>query len=128
MEEDKQQEQLSEEDYGMAEYIWKLLKLQQIVIWSWGVDPKTVRTIKQGIEFHVQGFLLKGTVRITYDLGEDLFNVELIPDDKSKPKEKLEGLYLDNLVLTIDRHVEYCEDYVERILEEYQDLTEIRIS
>ena len=122
MEENKQQEQLSEEDYGMAEYIWKLLKLQQIVIWSWGVDPKTVRTIKQGIEFHVQGFLLKGTVRITYDLGEDLFNVELIPDDKSKQAETIEGLYLDNLVLTIDRHVEYCEDYVERILEEYQDL------
>lgn len=122
MEEDKQQEQLSEEDYGMAEYIWKLLKLQQIVIWSWGVDPKTVRTIKQGIEFHVQGFLLKGTVRITYDLGEDLFNVELIPDDKSKQAETIEGLYLDNLVLTIDRHVEYCEDYAERILEEYQDL------
>ena len=122
MEENKQQEQLSEEDYGMAEYIWKLLKLQQIVIWSWGVDPKTVRTIKQGIEFHVQGFLLKGTVRITYDLGEDLFNVELIPDDKSKQVETIEGLYLDNLVLTIDRHVEYCENYVERFLEEYKDM------
>lgn len=122
MEENKQQEQLSEEDYGMAKYIWKLLKLQQIVIWSWGVDPKTVRTIKQGTEFHVQGFLLKGTVRITYDLGEDLFNVELIPDDKSKQAETIEGLYLDNLVLTIDRHVEYCEDYAERFFEEYHDL------
>ena len=122
MEENKQQEQLSEEDYGMAEYIWKLLKIQQIVIWSWGVDPKTGRTIKQGTEFHVQGFLMKGTVRITYNIGADLFNVELVPDDATKPKEMIEGLYLDNLVLTIDRHVEYCENYVERFLEEYENL------
>ena len=123
MEENKQQQELSEEDYAMAEYIWKILKLQQIVIWSWGVEPKTVRTIKQGTEFHVQGFLMKGTVRITYNIGADLFNVELVPDDATtKPKEMIEGLYLDNLVLTIDRHVEYCENYVERFLEEYKDM------
>ena len=52
-------EQLEEFDYGIAEYIWKILKTQQQIVWSWGVDPDTVKTIKNGTQFHVQGFLMK---------------------------------------------------------------------
>ena len=57
-------EQLEEFDYGIAEYIWKILKTQQVIVWSWGVDPDSVMTIKNGTQFHVQGFLMTGTVRI----------------------------------------------------------------
>lgn len=111
-------EQLTEFDYGIAEYIWKILKTQQPVVWSWGVDPDTVKAIKNGTQFHVQGFLMTGTVKITYDEGMDLFDIEFLPDD-DKPRKAILGLYLDQLVSVIDEHVEHCENCETRIDEEY---------
>ena len=110
-------EQLEEFDYGIAEYIWKILKTQQTIVWSWGVAPDTVKTIKNGTQFHVQGFLMTGTVKITYDEGMDLFDIEFLPDD-DKPRKAILGLYLDQLVSVIDEHVEHCENYEERVNEE----------
>jgi len=110
-------EQLEEFDYGIAEYIWKILKTQQTIVWSWGVDPDSVKTIKNGTQFHVQGFLMTGTVKITYDEGMDLFDIEFLPDD-DKPRKAILGLYLDQLVSVIDEHVEHCENYEERVNEE----------
>ena len=110
-------EQLEEFDYEIAEYIWKILKTQQTIVWSWGVDPDSVKTIKNGTHFHVQGFLMTGTVKITYDEGMDLFDIEFLPDD-DKPRKAILGLYLDQLVSVIDKHVEYCENYEERVNEE----------
>lgn len=110
-------EQLTEFDYGIAEYIWKILKTQQPIVWSWGVDPDTVKTIKNGTQFHVQGFLMTGTVKITYDEGMDLFDIEFLPDD-DKPRKAILGLYLDQLVSVIDEHVEHCENFEERVNEE----------
>jgi len=112
-------EQLNDFDYGIAEYIWKILKTQQPIVWSWGVDPDSVKTIKNGTQFHVQGFLMTGTVRIIYDEGHDVFDIEFLPDDDSKPKKTIQGLYLDQLVSVIDENVEYCENYEKRIDEEY---------
>lgn len=111
-------EQLTEFDYGIAEYIWKILKTQQPIVWSWGVDPDSVLTIKNGTQFHVQGFLLTGTVKITYDEAMDLFDIEFLPDD-DKPRKAILGLYLDQLVSEIDENVEHCENYEQRINEEY---------
>lgn len=110
---------LTEFDYGIAEYIWKILKTQQMKVWSWGVDPDTVKTITNGTEFHVQGFLMTGTVRILYDEGMDLFNLEFQKDGDMTEPEKLEGIYFDQLVDTIDRHVEYDSNYDENIAKEY---------
>ena len=110
-------EQLEEFDYGIAEYIWKILKTQQTIVWSWGVDPDSVKTIKNGTQFHVQGFLMTGTVKITYDEGMDLFDIEFLPDD-DKPRKAILGLYLDQLVSVIDENVEHCENYEQRINEE----------
>lgn len=112
-------EQLTEFDYGIAEYIWKILKTQQQIVWSWGVDPDTVKTIKNGTQFHVQGFLMKGIVKIIYDEGHDLFDIEFLPDDDTKPGKTIQGLYLDQLISVIDENIEYCENYEERINEEY---------
>ena len=111
-------EQLEEFDYGIAEYIWKILKTQQPIVWSWGVHPDTVKTIKNGTQFHVQGFLMTGTVKITYDEGMDLFDIEFLPDD-DKPRKAILDLYLDQLVSVIDKHVVYCDNYEERISDEY---------
>ena len=110
-------EQLEEFDYRIAEYIWKILKTQQTIVWSWGIDPDSVKTIKNGTQFHVQGFLMTGTVKITYDEGMDLFDIEFLPDD-DKPRKAILGLYLDQLVSVIDEHVEHCENYEERVNEE----------
>ena len=110
-------EQLEEFDYGIAEYIWKILKTQQPIVWSWGVHPDTVKTIKNGTQFHVQGFLMTGTVKITYDEGMDLFDLEFLPDD-DKPRKAILGLYLDQLVSVIDENVEHCENYELRVNEE----------
>lgn len=111
-------EQLEEFDYGIAEYIWKILKTQQQIVWSWGVDPDTVMTIKNGTQFHVQGFLMTGTVKVTYDEAMDLFDLEFLPDDSANPRKAILGLYLDQLVFEIDENVEHCENYEERIDEE----------
>lgn len=111
-------EQLNDFDYGIAEYIWKILKTQQTIVWSWGVDPDTVMTIKNGTQFHVQGFLMTGIVKITYDEGMDLFDIEFLPDG-DKPRKAILGLYLDQLVSVIDENVEFCENYEQRVNEEY---------
>lgn len=110
---------LTEFDYQIADYIWKIMKIKQVTVWSWGVDPKTVQTITNGTQFHVQGFLLTGTVRILYDEGMDLFNLEFQKDGDMTEPEKVEGVYFDSLVDTIDSHVEYDANYQENIEKAY---------
>ena len=44
-----------------------------------GVDMDTIKPVKGGLEFHVQGFKHTGMVRIILDEGKDLFEVHLIP-------------------------------------------------
>lgn len=111
------EQQLTEYDYGMADYIRQILKLQIEKVWSWGTHD--CETIKNGLQFKVQGFLMKGTVKVIYDEGHDLFDIELVPDDDTKPKKTIEGLYLDQLVSEIDENVEHCENYDERVEQEY---------
>ena len=111
------EQQLTEFDYRITENTCKILKTQQPIVWSWGVAPDTVKTIKNGTQFHVQGFFITGTVKITYDEGMDLFDIEFLPDD-DKPRKAILGLYLDQLVSVIDKHVEHCENYEERVNEE----------
>ena len=110
-------EQLTEYDYGMADYIRQILKLQIEKVWSWGTHE--AQAIKNGLQFKVQGFLMKGTVKVIYDEGHDLFDIEFLPDDDTKPKKTIKGLYLDQLVSEIDENVEHCENYEKRIDEEY---------
>lgn len=110
------EQQLTEQDYQMADYIRQILKLQQVKVWSWGTHD--CETIKDGLQFKVQGFLMTGTVKVTYDEGMDLFDIEFLPDD-DKPRKAILGLYLDQIVDTIDRHVEYDENYMENLTNEY---------
>ena len=116
---------LDNEDYNvrLAKYIWTILTSQPIILMSWGVNLKTVRTIELGLEFHVQGFKHRGLVRVTLNEGLDLFEVSLI-DENDKIVNTIESVFCDNLVAVIDDAVEKCENYQERISQEYQLITE----
>ena len=116
---------LDNEDYNvrLAKYIWTILTSQPIILMSWGIDPKTVRTIELGLEFHVQGFKHTGLVRVTLNEGLDLFEVSLI-DENGEIVNTIESVFCDNLVAVIDDAVEKTENYEKSICEEYGIITE----
>ena len=108
MEENRNQE--------IANYIWQILKTRMQIIMSWGIDPSRARVINCGMEIHVQGFLHTGFLQITLNEGTDLFEITLLSESRETVKF-IDGIYLDCLVDTIDRAVEKCENYEERINE-----------
>ena len=64
----------------------------------------------------VDGFKYQGEVRVVYNEGADLFDVELVDINK-----RIEDVYLDQLVGVIDGLVERCDNYNERVKYDYQD-------
>ena len=105
-------------DLKLAGYIWSILKTQPIIVMSWGVDMDTTKPVEGGLEFHVQGFIHTGMVRIILDEGKDLFEVHLISDSEGE-KNVIEDVYFDMLVSVIDENVEKTDNYEKRISEEY---------
>ena len=101
----------------MSRYIWHILSLKPYVMMSWGIDPDSVDEGENYLEFHVQGFLHTGNVRITYIEGADLFQVCLY-DDSGNLKDQTDDIYLDNLVDVIDMKVEndLSGDYEEKVI------------
>ena len=122
---------IDNEDYNvrLAKYIWTILTSQPIILMSWGVNLKTVRTIELGLEFHVQGFKHTGLVRVTLNEAEDLFCVMLI-DDNGTTVDTIESVFCDNLVAVIDDPVEKTEYFFRQhgcifpICEKYGIITE----
>ena len=110
-------------DLKLAGYIWSILKTQPIVVMSRGVDMDTIKPVKGGLEFHVQGFKHTGMVQIVLDEGKDLFEVHLIPDSEGE-KNVIEDVYFDMLVSVIDENVEKTDNYEKRISEEYRIIRE----
>lgn len=100
----------------LAMYIWQILKTQMTIIMSWGIDPSKARVIENGIELHVQGFLHTGFLQITLNEGADLFEITLLSEERETVKF-IDGVYLDCLVDTIDREVEKCDNYEQRVSE-----------
>ena len=121
------QQPLEEYDLNMAKYIWSILRTRPSITMSWGIDPDSIKPVKVGLEFHVQGFIHTGIVRITLNEGEDLFEVELI-DEKGETVKKLTSIFFDELISVIDENVEKTEDYEKRICQEYPNLTKPVIS
>lgn len=112
---------MNQEKYNerICRIIWHDVLQRSMKTLSWGVDFGSIKVIESGTEFHVQGFKIIGKVRIQYVEGSDLFRVTIIPDnDKENPIIK-EDVYIDMLVSVIDEHVEYCENYQERVYKEY---------
>ena len=121
------QQPLEEYDLNMAKYIWSILRTRPSITMSWGIDPDTIKPVKVGLEFHVQGFIHTGIVRITLNECEDLFEVELI-DEKGETVKVLTSIFFDELISVIDENVEKTEDYEKRICQEYPNLTKPVIS
>ena len=98
----------------LANYIWEILKTRMEIIMSWGIDPSKARVIDNGMEIHVQGFLHTGFLQITLNEGTDLFEITLLSENRETVKS-IDGIYLDCLVDTIDRAVEKCDNYEQRV-------------
>ena len=97
-------------DLELARYIWSILKSNLPVLMSWGVEIETVKVIKCGLEFKVNGFKHTGKVQIVLNEGADLFEVCLIGED-GEIRDKREDIYLDMLVSEVDELVEKTDDY-----------------
>ena len=70
------------------------------------------------MEFSVEGFIHQGKVKVLYNASTDAFDIYILNADGST-KEAIEEVYIDVLVDTIDRHVERCENYEQRVKEFY---------
>ena len=114
---------IDEHDVEIGQYILTILKSRLDIVTSWGLDPETLRPIKYGIQFHVQGFKHTGLVRVILNEGADLFEVTLLSEAGEVVKH-IEDVFLDMLISTIDEAVEKTDDYEKRISEEYPYLTE----
>ena len=114
---------IDEHDVEIGRYILAILKSRLDIVASWGLDPETLRPIKYGIEFHVQGFKHKGKVQVRLNEGEDLFEVALVSDAGDTVETK-ESIFLDELISTIDDAVEKVDDYEKRVATEYPYLTQ----
>ena len=104
----------------MSRYIWHILSLDPYIPMSWGIDLESLESDNTSLEFHVQGFVHTGNVRITYIEGADLFQVTLYGED-GELKETINDVYLDNLVSVIDEKVEKqadatTEDYTAKVM------------
>lgn len=109
---------IEQHDIEIGKYILSILKTRIDIVSSWGLDPESLKPIKYGIEFHVQGFKHTGMVQLTLNEGEDLFEVSLV-SESGETVEMHESIFFDNLISVIDDAVEKTEDYEKRIAEEY---------
>ena len=99
----------------MTKYIMSILKTQLTVVWSWGFHKPV--SIKNGLQFKVQGYKFKGVVEVAYDEGRDLFNLRFLK--ANKVVNTIEGVFFDSLVEVIDDFVEKTADYEQRVAAEY---------
>ena len=114
---------IEQHDIEIGKYILSILKTRIDIVSSWGLDPESLKPIKYGIEFHVQGFKHTGIVQVTLNEGEDLFEVCLI-SESGETVETHKSIFLDNLISVIDDAVEKVDDYEKRVATEYPYLTQ----
>lgn len=62
----------------------------------------------------IDGFKYQGEVRVVYNEGADLFDVELVDINK-----RIEDVYLDCLIRVLDGAVERTSDYGNRVRTQY---------
>ena len=109
----------------MAKYIMSILRTQLMIMWSWGSSNFIALPNNEGLIFHVQGYKFvklgykfKGWVKVIYDEGADLFNIQYLTN-KMKEVEEQRGVYFDMLVETIDSTIEKTTDYEQRVKQQY---------
>ena len=117
-----------DEDYNkeMANYIFSIFRSNPFVVMSWGINLASINIVEVRVKFHVQGFIHTGYVQVVLNEGEDLFEVTLISEEGETLKT-IEHIFVDNLICVIDDAVEKCENYQERISQEYSIITKSAI-
>lgn len=100
----------------MAQYIISIFKHYLPIVFSWGFHNPMA--IDNGLRFFVEGYLHTGKVEVVYDEGYDTFIVRILKKDGSIKKE-VQDVYIDGLVDVIDRLVEKCDDYENRVKKDY---------
>lgn len=103
-------------DTSMAQYIISIFKHYLPIVFSWGFHNPMA--IDNGLRFSVEGYLHKGWVEVVYDEGYDTFTVRTLKKDGTIKKE-VQDVYIDGLVDAIDRLVEKCDDYENRVKKDY---------
>jgi hypothetical protein len=101
---------ITEQDRELAIYIQSIFKSDFLAALCWGYSQP--RIIKNGLEFNVSGLKHQGKVRVIYNEGMDLFEIQLLTETNDL-KESIEGIYFDELVEVIDNHIERVESYTE---------------
>ena len=119
---------IMDEEYSreIAGYILSIFRTNPFVVISWGINPATITIVDVGVKFHVQGFIHTGYVQVVLNEGEDLFEVTLISEEGEALKT-IEHIFVDNLICVIDSVVEKCENYQERISQEYSIITKTEL-
>ena len=114
-----------DEEYSreIANYIFSIFRINPFVVMSWGINPASITIVDVGVKFHVQGFIHTGFVQVVLNEGEDLFEVMLISEEGEISKT-IEHIFVDNLISILDSEIEKCENYEERISQEYGIITE----
>ncbi len=114
-----------DEEYSkeIAGYILSIFRTNPFVVMSWGINPASITIVDVGVKFHVQGFKHKGFLQVVLNEGEDLFEVTLISEE-GETVNRIEHIFVDNLISIIDDAVEKTEDYEKRISQEYGIITE----
>lgn len=102
----------------MADYILSILRMELMVVFSWGFHRPTALPNDGGLAFKVDGFKHRGWVFVKYNEGKDLFDVEL-RDKSLNVVRNIEDVYFDQLVAVIDNAVEHTENYEEQVKELY---------
>ena len=100
----------------MAKYILSILRSRLMIVFSWGFH--SAMAIRDGLAFRVQGYKHTGRVEVVYDEGRDVVGVRPIGPGWTM-EGRVEGIYADGLVETIDRMVEKTDDYNERVRSQY---------
>ena len=114
-----------ERNLQIAKEIWRVLRTAPNIIMSWVLNPVTVRAVENGLRFHVQGFKHTGNVEIKLNEGADLYEIYLY-DESGKLKDSHKDIYVDQLVDTIDRAVEYTGvDYQKKVDATYPGLRDV---
>lgn len=98
----------------MADYILSILRMELMVVFSWGFHRPTALPNDEGLAFKVNGFKHKGWVFVRYNEGNDLFDVEL-RNKSLDVVRSIEDVYFDRLVAVIDNAVEHTENYEEQV-------------
>jgi hypothetical protein len=80
----------------------QLFYFGQVKVWSWGANTWTGG--EYSLQFKVQGFKLKGSVRITLN-GSDLYDIEF-RDDVGKFVTVRNDVYAEDMIDCIDCMVE----------------------